>query len=120
MIRKLMFPILALPLALSSISFLGCGQGSNAPGAKSGDVNTDVTATLAELSEDDHRLALAQKYCPVHEKNLLGSMGKPFKLMMAGQPVFLCCADCKADAERDPKATLAKVTELKRVNASPK
>jgi hypothetical protein len=79
-----------------------------------------VTAGLAELSDEDRRLALAQKYCPIKQQNLLGSMGKPFKMMINGQIVFLCCADCKTDADKDLKATLAKVAEFKRNNAPAK
>ena len=43
----------------------------------------------------------------------LGSMGPPLKLDIDGQPVFVCCAGCKKKALADPKATLAKVAELK-------
>ena len=40
-------------------------------------------------------------------------MGPPVKLMLKGQPVFLCCSGCKKEAGEHPDQTLAKVTELK-------
>lgn len=71
-----------------------------------------VEANLAKLSAEDRRLAQAQKYCPVQDK-LLGSMGKPVKLLLKGQPVFLCCAGCEDDAKENPDKTLATVEKLK-------
>jgi hypothetical protein len=71
-----------------------------------------VAAALAKLSPEDRKLAEAQRFCAVEEENLLGSMGKPVKLVIEGQPVFLCCAGCQDTAKADPKKTLAKVKEL--------
>ena len=48
----------------------------------------------------------------------LGSMGPPIKLMVKGEPVFLCCGGCKKKAESDPDKTLAKVAELKTKKAT--
>jgi hypothetical protein len=75
-----------------------------------------VAAALAKLSAEDRKLAEAQRFCAVEEENLLGSMGKPVKLTIEGQPVFLCCAGCQAAAKADPKKTLAKVKELQEAN----
>jgi hypothetical protein len=71
-----------------------------------------VAAGLAKLSPEDRKLAETQRFCAVEEENLLGSMGKPVKLVIEGQPVFLCCAGCQDAAKADPKKTLAKVQEL--------
>lgn len=71
-----------------------------------------VAAAQAKLSPQDRKLAEAQRFCAVEEENLLGSMGKPVKLVIQGQPVFLCCAGCQDAAKADPKKTLAKVKEL--------
>jgi|SRR5215469_10840080 len=71
-----------------------------------------VAAALTKLSPEDLKLAEAQRFCAVEEENLLGSMGKPVKLLIEGQPVFLCCAGCQAAAKAEPKKTLAKVKEL--------
>jgi hypothetical protein len=67
-----------------------------------------------ELDSEDRILVDEQEYCPVLEKNHLGSMGKPFKLLMNGQPVYLCCQGCEKEALAHPDETLAKVEALKR------
>jgi Cu(I)/Ag(I) efflux system membrane fusion protein len=69
-------------------------------------------STPEEVSEKDQRLINAQRWCPVTGKRL-GSMGTPLKVMLKGQPVFLCCSGCKDDAEQNQGKTLAKVKELK-------
>ncbi|HEY2827044.1 MAG TPA: efflux RND transporter periplasmic adaptor subunit [Pirellulales bacterium] len=76
---------------------------------------SEIKAALAKLSPEDQKLVESQRLCPVTE-NRLGSMGAPFKLMIEGEPVFLCCDGCKDEALKDPQATLAKVANLKRVN----
>ena len=55
-----------------------------------------MKAGLAKLSPEDRRLAEAQGYCAVQEDSRLGSMGTPVKLLLKGQPVFLCCRGCIA------------------------
>ena len=77
------------------------------------DPDAKLAASLAGLSADDRKLAEAQRFCAVENENLLGSMGKPVKLVIEGQAVFLCCAGCEDGAKADPKQTLAKVKELK-------
>ncbi len=73
----------------------------------------EVKAALAKLSPEDRRLAEAQVFCPVIEKNYLGSMGTPFRVLVKGQPVFLCCDSCQEKALANPDQTLAKVEKLK-------
>jgi hypothetical protein len=74
----------------------------------------EVKANLAKLSPADRALAEAQKFCP-ETGDLLGSgsMGKPFKVMIQGQAVFLCCDGCRDDALKHPEKTLEKVKQLK-------
>ena len=48
----------------------------------------------------------------------LGAMGPPSKLMVRGEPVFLCCDGCKKKALADPDKTLARVKELKAKTAA--
>jgi hypothetical protein len=74
---------------------------------------------LAKLSAADRRLAEAQEFCPVLRKNRLGSMGPPFKIVLDGQTVFLCCGSCEEKAKADPKKTLATVEELKKAGKAP-
>jgi YHS domain-containing protein len=63
---------------------------------------------LAELSESDRAAALAQRVCPVSGE-VLGSMGKPFKVTVKGQTFFLCCDGCQEDLNKDPDKYLAKL-----------
>jgi Cu(I)/Ag(I) efflux system membrane fusion protein len=103
--------------AAGSIYFGGSGGGqdvrSSAPvrpstPAESGAEENQEPAGLAELNEQDRRLAEAQKVCPVTDKPL-GSMGTPFKVVLKDQPVFLCCEGCAGRAKRNEEQTLAKV-----------
>lgn len=76
-----------------------------------GDIVTEEN--LGKLSTADRKLAEAQKFCVVQSEYRLGVMGKPVKIMVKGEPVFLCCDACVRKAMKDPDATLAKVRELK-------
>jgi hypothetical protein len=40
-------------------------------------------------------------------------MDVPVKLMLKGEPVFLCCGGCQKKALADPEKTLANVAALK-------
>ena len=75
-----------------------------------------IAASLAKLSPDDRKLAEAQTFCAVEAENRLGSMGKPVKLLIGGQPVFLCCASCEEGARSNPRQTLANANELKKAD----
>jgi Cu(I)/Ag(I) efflux system membrane fusion protein len=76
------------------------------------DEDAKAKAGLAKLSSQDRKLAEAQKNCPVL-RNRLGSMGRPFKVVLNGQPVFLCCKGCEAEARDNADATLAIVERSK-------
>jgi hypothetical protein len=111
--------------AIVALASLGCTTNEADKQAKSPDEKplvvspekeAEIAAELNKLPEDDRREALAQKFCAIETKNRLGSMDAPFKLMIEGQPVFLCCEGCKEKALADPQATLAKVAELKKAN----
>lgn len=79
-------------------------------------MESEITTAMAELSAEDRVAAEAQKFCAVEQENLLGSMGAPVKVMIEGQPVFLCCEGCKDAALKDPQATVAAVAKLKESN----
>lgn len=87
--------------------------------ADSTEADIVIDENLKKLSAEDRKLAEAQKFCPVQENNRLGIMGVPTKVMLKGEPVFLCCEACVRKAMKDPDATLAKVKEL-RAKAAPK
>ena len=68
----------------------------------------DIPAGLAELSEADRELALKQKVCPV-TGDVLGQHGKPIKITVKDQVVFLCCSACEEAIKKDPDKYLAKL-----------
>lgn len=116
---------LVLSLAFLS-AFSGCsGSSSTSSSAKDemhatnedNEMESEITTALAELSAEDRAAATAQKFCVVEQENLLGSMGAPVKLMIEGQPVFLCCEGCKDAALKDPQAILAALVKLKEINS---
>jgi hypothetical protein len=107
--------------SLCALSLLvGCGgptgqvstRGPDTSAEAGGDEGT-IRANLAKLNPEDRALAEAQKFCAVQNGNRLGSMDVPVKVMIKGQPVFLCCESCEKKALADPDKTLAKVEELK-------
>lgn len=73
----------------------------------------EVAASLGKLSPEDRRLAEAQKVCVVQTDKRLGEMGTPVKVMVSGQPVFLCCGGCERAALSNPDRTLARAEVLK-------
>jgi hypothetical protein len=111
------------------LSLAGCQGGGNGPGR---DQTTDasgadqkggeakIQAALAKLPAEDRKEAETQKYCAVQNGNRLGQMGTPVKLLVKGQPVFVCCDHCKEEALADEDKTLAKVKELKAKNSGSK
>lgn len=71
-----------------------------------------VAAERANLSPAERLLVDAQEWCPI-TKMPLGSMGPPLKILLKGQPVFLCCDNCPEKARAEPDKTLADVAALK-------
>jgi YHS domain-containing protein len=63
---------------------------------------------LAELSPDDRAAAEKQRACPVTGERL-GIMGKPYKVTVKGQTLFLCCSGCEEELKQDPDKYLAKL-----------
>jgi hypothetical protein len=112
--------VLGVTLFIAAIAALGCSKGSgvanddhHAPG-----VSEEIRAQLAQLSDEDRKLAEAQVFCVVRPTNELGCMGVPCKLTIEGRPVFLCCEHCKDAALKDPKATLAALDGLLQKNSA--
>jgi len=103
-------------LSLGAAMFVGCSE-QNASGPADGTQASDawkaglddkVVTALSELSDADRTAALAQKTCPVTDKPL-GSMGKPPKVSVDGQDVFLCCAGCEEEIKSNPDEYLTKL-----------
>ncbi|PHS14854.1 MAG: hypothetical protein COA78_05500 [Blastopirellula sp.] len=66
----------------------------------------EMIAAISKLPEEDRLLATAQRICPVTEM-LLGSMGTPLKVDLAGQTIFICCKGCEASLLEAPETHLA-------------
>jgi len=105
---------LILPLSLLAA---GCVNDAAAPAQ---DKEAKIKASLEQLDPADRKLAEEQKYCAVETENRLGSMGKPIKLTIKDQTVFLCCKGCEKQAKADPDKTLATVKKLKTASADKK
>ncbi|MBL8816965.1 MAG: hypothetical protein JNL58_13130 [Planctomyces sp.] len=112
-------------LAFGVSMFAGCSSEEIQPKATTVEqpegkvsIRSRVADAMSALSDEDRRLAEEQKFCVVSESSLLGSMGPPIKLDINGQPVFICCEGCEAQAKRDPDATLEAVARLKAVKAT--
>jgi YHS domain-containing protein len=91
-------------------SSTGEGQKTPAAAADSADAQAGTPEGLAELSPEDRAAAEKQRVCPVSGE-LLGSMGKPYKITVKGQTVFLCCSGCEEEIRKDPDKFLAKLNE---------
>jgi hypothetical protein len=84
---------------------------TRAASKKEGSLSAAQLEQIKKLSPEDQKLALKQKSCPVTGEPL-GSMGMPSKVIVAGQPVFLCCAGCEMEAQQNADETLRKVAKL--------
>ena len=67
-----------------------------------------MKAELAKLSPDDAVSAERQHLCPVSGE-MLGTMGAPEKIDVAGQQVWICCDGCKDKLLANPDKYLAKL-----------
>ncbi|NLX95677.1 MAG: HlyD family efflux transporter periplasmic adaptor subunit [Rhodopirellula sp.] len=83
-------------------------EGHGAPPAKPKEPDAKMLANLDKLPPEDREAAKAQKTCPVTDA-LLGSMGKPYKMMVGNRAVFLCCKGCEGKVKKEPDAVLKKL-----------
>ena len=71
-----------------------------------------IDAAVSKLLPQDQQLVRQQVFCAIDQDSRLGSMGPIHKMMIKGQPVFLCCKGCAAEANAHPDETLVKVQNL--------
>lgn len=71
-----------------------------------------IRNNLGKLSPEDRRQAEAQRFCAVIEGARLGSRGTPIKVMVKGQPAWVCCGGCQDQATQHPDQTLAKLQQI--------
>ncbi|MBX9792615.1 MAG: hypothetical protein K2Y37_27255 [Pirellulales bacterium] len=67
-----------------------------------------AAVTVVPLTENDRSLVEKQRVCPVMDAGL-NEHGQPIKLMVGGQPVFVCCESCVEEVKKDPQKYVAKV-----------
>ncbi len=114
--RKLALHFIVPAVLAAAIS--GCGGGENPGRETAKDTNgkgataapdagkaADDQPGLQELDATDRKLAEQQKFCP-KTGELLGSMGKPYKIVLKGRAVFLCCDGCEEEVKKDPEKYL--------------
>jgi len=99
---------------------VGCTSPAGpAPSHAAGD-DEKIKANLDKIPDPaDRKLAEEQKFCAVETENRLGSMNVPQKVVIKGEPVFLCCKSCKKEAEEHPDKVLEKARELRKQNGKP-
>lgn len=109
---------------LLGIFFAGCNNNSPSPQPseakklkKTKSPSDEIETALAKLSAEDRKLAEAQKFCVISKESRLGSMGTPLKVMVEGEPVFICCDHCKDQVVKNQDAALKKAKELKAANS---
>ncbi len=73
-----------------------------------------LPVTLAALDRSDQAGIARQRACPVTGA-ALGSMGDPTKVLVGGQPLYLCCKGCLGKVQSAPAAYLSKAGQLSQV-----
>jgi hypothetical protein len=77
-----------------------------------------IRAAMEKLSPEDRKLAESQVFCAIDQDSPLGTMGPILKVNVKGQPVFVCCKGCEAEAKTHPDEALLQFQQLmKRVSA---
>jgi YHS domain-containing protein len=84
----------------AAASYFGAGGRGGSPSA-----TPSAPAAPPGPSPEDERLAQRQKVCPVTGQPL-GSMGAPFRAVVDGRAVFLCCEHCAAALRENPRKYL--------------
>jgi hypothetical protein len=114
-------PVSSTLRLLVLLFFVGCqGQPSSdttttAPGPATMDTDADLRANLSQLGPEDQQRAEQQKYCPMMEGVRLGEMGRPYKVTVQGDSIFVCCKKCVLAAQNEPDRALAKIRDLRLV-----
>ena len=71
-----------------------------------------IRTQMAKLAPEDRAIAEKQVFCAIDQDSPLGSTGPILKVNCKGQPVFLCCKGCEAEAKAHPDETLTKFQQL--------
>lgn len=71
-----------------------------------------IRTAMEKLAPEDRKLAEAQLFCAIDQDSPLGTMGPILKVNVKGQPVFVCCKGCEAEAKAHPDETLLQFQRL--------
>jgi YHS domain-containing protein len=82
------------------------GGGENAPGAA-------AQMSVAYATAEDAAAVRAQGRCVVMTDQQLGGHGKPIKVTVGEQSLFVCCKGCLRKVEQNPELYLAKAREMR-------
>ncbi|TWT55544.1 hypothetical protein KOR42_26710 [Thalassoglobus neptunius] len=94
------------------LSASGCAdKQAESPNSASGQSANGESVT-EELTAADRALIEAQVVCPVGGGEL-GSMGTPVKVMVEGDPIFICCESCREPLLESPDKYLPRIEEEK-------
>jgi hypothetical protein len=78
-----------------------------------------IRAQMEKLSPEDRKLAEAQVFCAIDHETALGTTGPILKVMVKGQPMFMCCKGCEKEAMAHPDDAMVQFQKLMaRVSAS--
>jgi hypothetical protein len=102
-----------LSALLLALLLLGCKDRPPVSVPPPPDPEATIRASLESLNPEDRGLVEKQKYCPVMPEIRLGEYGTPYKVMVQGEPVFVCCQSCVRPAQEEPEKTLAQLKEFK-------
>ncbi|MHB1033413.1 MAG: hypothetical protein ACYC35_03380 [Pirellulales bacterium] len=69
-----------------------------------------LQVTVAAIEPADQAGIARQKTCPVTGEEL-GSMGDTIKLLVGGEPLYVCCKACVRKVQSDPEAYLRKARQ---------
>ncbi len=75
----------------------------------------DELAEIAKLSREDEKLAKRQVLCPITMEPL-GSMGKPLKVTVGDDAVFVCCKGCINGVKKNADKMLEQVRRWREKN----
>ena len=71
-----------------------------------------LQVVLAELDPSDQARIARQRVCPVTGAEL-DSMGGPVKVLVGGQPLYLCCKGCLSKVKNAPEKFVQKANPVK-------
>lgn len=82
---------------------------------KTSRLNQDELAEIAKRAPEDQKLAKLQVLCPITMEPL-GSMGKPLKIKVGDDAVFVCCKACINGVKKNADKTLEQVRRWREKN----